>query len=400
MTLHSFPSGERPAKRVRLVSADTNLSSIGRDCLGVILDYLDTHNWIQFSYTCKDINELKRAKDLMIHKKRTLLHSIANTEAVLQSLTAATGTLFNVDFGRGVVLNPHIMWLSPGDQIDDRFLAPLSGTIHTLNISYCSLVTDQAFEHLKGIHTLEMRYCTQITDTAFEHLEGIRGLNMSNCTRITDKAFVHLKGIQHLIMNGCTQETITHRASEHLAGLHILSASGCKCVNDLFLENLRGIRVLAMSRCRNATDKGFAHLKGIHTLDMSFCHQETITDAAFEHLQGIHTLCMSHCMQHTITGEALAHLKGIHTLDMSHCSQTVITDAAFEHLAGVHSLDLRGCDQLTAGALNHVRGVGYLNIMLCETIIHSPEEAYDMLVEVDKLVAPIQTFLAVSKLRI
>ena len=32
---------------------------------------------------------------------------------------------------------------------------------------------DASSVHLSGIHTLDMRYCSQITDTVFAHLRGI-----------------------------------------------------------------------------------------------------------------------------------------------------------------------------------------------------------------------------------
>ena len=38
-------------------------------------------------------------------------------------------------------------------------------------MSGCEQITDEAFEHLKGIHTLNMSGCEQITDEEFEHLK-------------------------------------------------------------------------------------------------------------------------------------------------------------------------------------------------------------------------------------
>ena len=47
-------------------------------------------------------------------------------------------------------------------------------------MSWCTQVTDAAFEHLKGIKVLNIRRCNQatITDDAFEHLKCIRVLGM------------------------------------------------------------------------------------------------------------------------------------------------------------------------------------------------------------------------------
>jgi hypothetical protein len=226
---------------------------------GLVIDFLDTPDWIQFSYACKAVNAFKYVKTHMIHKQRNIRAAVTDKEMLLESLTKSTGTLFNVGFSRGLGLA--MRW-----EIDDRFFAPLVGTIHTLNMAWCDQVTDKAFVHLKGIHSLDMRGCDRVSDAAFQYLAGIHTLNMAWCDQVTDKAFVHLKGIHSLDMRGCDR----------------------------------------------ISDAAFAHLAGIHTLNMSFCKQESITDAAFVHLKGIHELSMEHCTQ--ITDAALVHLTGIHAL--------------------------------------------------------------------------------------
>ena len=164
------------------------------------------------------------------------------------------------------------------------------------------LRSDDDFRYLREIQSLFMSWCSSITDNAFEYLHGIHTLDMTFCQQstISDKAFKNLRGIHTLDMEGCVQTTIT--------------------------------------------DKAFENLRGIHTLNMSYCNQSTITDKAFENLTGIHTLDMSWCNQTTITDKAFENLTGIHTLDMSWCNQPTIIDYsnAFENLRGIHILKIQG----------------------------------------------------------
>jgi hypothetical protein len=283
------------------------------DCLGLIIEYLDTRDWIQFSYTCKAINALKYVECLMVNKPRTIVRY--PTEDTLDSIRSAHGTLFNVVFG-----SRH--WI----HLTDDYFEPLAGTIRELNMRSCIFVTDAAFKHLKGIRVLDMSQCKQNT--------------------ITNAAFAHLADVEVLAMQWCTQSTITDEAFQGLKKLVSLDIS-CTRFTDSTLSCLEGIHTLKMSRCHRITDAGFKHLKGIHTLDMYSCNQRTVTDAAFEHLKGVHTLDMSHCNQETITDKAFAHLGDIHTLIMSHCHQETISHRAFEHLKSLRVLDVTGCNRET-----------------------------------------------------
>jgi hypothetical protein len=134
--------------------------------------------------------------------------------------------------------------------------------IHTLDMSYCDMITDADFQYLNGIHTLDIEGCKQITGAGFKHLHGLKKLNIKYCTGITDDAFVHLQGIQ------------------------ILEMSGCSNITDNAIVHLKGIQMLDMFECSNITDNALVHLKGIHTLNIAGCPKIT-NEAIGEHLQGI-----------------------------------------------------------------------------------------------------------------
>ena len=86
-------------------------------------------------------------------------------------------------------------------------------------MAQCSSVTNEAFEHLRGIHTLDMAVCYQdtITDAAFVHLSGIHMLDMSDCNQdtITDAAFVHLSGLNVMLCREVCVTCITHSYGTH-----------------------------------------------------------------------------------------------------------------------------------------------------------------------------------------
>ena len=78
------------------------------------------------------------------------------------------------------------------------------------------LRSDDDFRYLREIQSLFMSWCSSITDNAFEYLHGIHTLDMTFCQQstISDKAFKNLRGIHTLDMEGCVQTTITSRTCE------------------------------------------------------------------------------------------------------------------------------------------------------------------------------------------
>jgi hypothetical protein len=219
------------------------------DCLGLVIEFLDTRAWIQFSYTCREINAFKTVKHLMIHKKRTLIALPPDTEHtvddILTWMRASSQTLFNVDFSMAAIFHK-----IDGSAIDDRFLAPLTGIIHTLDMSCCN----------------------QVTGTAFVHLRGIQVLNMQNCNQesITDEALRHLAGIHTLIMHRCTQTTITGAAIRSLS-VHTLGISHCSGLTDAVFEPPLSVRRLEMWGCHKITNATRRRLRATEGLEFAEC---------------------------------------------------------------------------------------------------------------------------------
>lgn len=137
------------------------------------------------------------------------------------------------------------------------------------------------------IHTLDMTGCYQITDNAICYLTGIHTLNVTDCHWITDNEFRHLTGIHTLNMTGW--KNITDNAFRHF-GIHTLKITGCIQVTDNAFIHLTGIHTLDMNSCKNVTDKAFSYLAGIHTLDISGCDHESITEKTLSYLKGLRSL--------------------------------------------------------------------------------------------------------------
>lgn len=91
---------------------------IPHDCIGVILSFMDTRDWIRLSYTCRALNRLKYDRSVMVHKQRTLCRDLSDIDQIHHYLSLCRGTLFNVSWNQS-------RWIN-----DDTF-AMLQGTIHT-----------------------------------------------------------------------------------------------------------------------------------------------------------------------------------------------------------------------------------------------------------------------------
>ena len=152
----------------------------------MIIEFMRTEDWIQFSYVNRTINQFKHEQHLMIFKCRTVNPRLTLKE-IEKSLKYAKGTLFNVNLRGSLVFT------------DDLFQY-FQGTIHTLDMSGCwrETITDKAFSYLQGtIQILNMANCNQrtITDEAFSYLKDtICDIDLSGCnqTSITDRAFLYL----------------------------------------------------------------------------------------------------------------------------------------------------------------------------------------------------------------
>ena len=121
-------------------------------------------------------------------------------------------------------------------RVDDRRLVQIMncGSLHTLNITGCSEVTDVAgLGQCASLHTLNLSGCRGVTNVAgLGQCASLHTVNLRNCTGVADVA-------------GLGQ----------CASLHTLNLSDCRGVTDVAgLGQCASLHTLNLSRCRGVTD--------------------------------------------------------------------------------------------------------------------------------------------------
>jgi Leucine-rich repeat (LRR) protein len=347
-----------------------------------VIGFLDTHDWIQLSYTCRRINQFKYVQPLMIHKRRSM-RKWEHSKGILRSFRAAKGTLFNVSF-RGC----HFVCC--------HYSSPLSGTIHTLDVSNSTAFEEMAPAHLTTLRNLcisprkgpleancTFRALTGLTalscvessgslsDATITRLRGLRALDITLNKKVTDAALAHLGNLEVLIMSQCQGGGITDAGLARLTNLHTLDISYCLQLTDAALQPLTRLRALTVKSCKQLTDAAFVNMKELRILNMTCCDQPELTDAVFEYMPNLRHLTIARCPQ--LTDAAFARLGRLRSLNMRSCTQPTITDAAFAGLTELRHLSLRACQQqtITSNAFRALGKLTWLDISCCSQKIKS-----------------------------
>jgi F-box/leucine-rich repeat protein 14 len=238
--------------------------------LAKIADYLTNLETLDLS-GCSNITnpgllmlslQLKRLKYLNLRSCRHISDSgighIAGT------------TLETVDTNAGL-LSLEFLGLQDCQKISDdalRHIATNLNSLKSINLSFCSSITDFGLKHLSSMSNLReinLRSCDNISDTGLAHLsEGtakqLQVLDVSfSSDKIGDQGLVHI--------------------SQKLVHLKSLSLNACSGVTDEGLikisRSLYGLKVLNLGQCNKITDKGlFAvgqHLVNLTNIDLYGC---------------------------------------------------------------------------------------------------------------------------------
>jgi hypothetical protein len=343
-SVHQVTTEDKEEHKRYKTTNTVSLVSIGKDCIDNIVNYLPTvQEWIQFSYTCKDVNKLKYDTSVMRNKRKTLRID-ATLNEVSELAKQANGTMINVKIWNRKDVDLILDCIQQYNQM------------YSLKLKLCGTEDSVLTHHLRGIH--ELYVCTEsticITDDSIKYMQGtIHILEIPGRSRITNEVFKYLQGTIHTL-NICGCGTITNEAFKYLQGtIHTLDISWCNITDEAFKYLQGTIHTLNIAYCKQLTHEAFKYLQGtIHTLSIHDCG--TITNEAFKYLQGtIHTLNIAYCKQ--LTHEAFKYLEGtIHTLSIHDCD--TITNEAFKYLQGtIHTLRIRGNKNISDEAFEYLQ---------------------------------------------
>ena len=232
--------------------------SIPIDCMCIVVEFLQTREWLQLSYTCSEINNIKFDKRLMVHKRRT-----AKQMCTDDMLKAAEGTLFNVSVANCA-------------QLTAAAFSHMCGTIHTLDMSACAQVPQVQIlaQMCETLVYLDMSYCKNVVDltsiirtlSTAKHLESLFMLNCDSAF-IDLQEFCNFSKLSVLDVTGCrlcavvteigTQQIVALGRRVALYGARNLSETLCK----------DGYRHLAQAEASKFEDKQSLKLASRHFLD-------------------------------------------------------------------------------------------------------------------------------------
>jgi hypothetical protein len=176
-----------------------------------------------------------------------------------------------------------------------------SGTLRSLDLTRCALVSDDALMWLSGqigpasvpcarLRSLSLQECPRVRDRGLLGLgrgcHGLRFVNLSRCAQVTDAGVEGLlagcRRLEVLNLGGCTLvgDASLRAAGARCAELRSLSLQLCSRVSDRGLEALaacRHLQALNLAGCAQVSELGVffvvSHNKALGTLNVTGCDQ-------------------------------------------------------------------------------------------------------------------------------
>jgi hypothetical protein len=320
------------------------------------------------------------------------------TDYMVQRMVAALPNLVDLELSLAVALTDAGVFA----------VAQFCPNLCSLRVTGNSVVTDVSLRTLGSfcprLRTLDMSYCTQMSDSAAAYLIDISSLEKLNVTKwgITDdflRALCRsgLLKLNELELSCC--ENLTDVGMSHLArGANIqllrLSVRGCRSVGDAGLDAIvracPRIQLIDVSYNDNLSPGGLGmigELSCLRSLNATQCRY--LTDATAELLARcvrLERVNLSWCCGLTDVGVGalVAKCTGLKDIKLSGCH--FLTDVGVEFVAQLDSLDtvvLSYCKRLTGKAADALglaqnRPLTEVDLRRCENI---PVQAIDRLRE-------------------
>ncbi|RWS15146.1 F-box/LRR-repeat protein 14-like protein [Dinothrombium tinctorium] len=153
-----------------------------------------------------------------------------------------------------------------------RYISVGFSNMKSINLSFCSGITDVGLKHLSTIsqlNELNLRSCVNITDAGIKYLSDaglkLRSLDISFCDKIGDQSLSYI--------------------SQGLCYLHSLSLNSCSITDDGLMkiaQTLNDLSMLNIGQCNRITDKGLNAIaescRSLRTIDIYGCTRITNID--------------------------------------------------------------------------------------------------------------------------
>jgi hypothetical protein len=136
---------------------------------------------------------------------------------------------------------------------------------HTLDISHCAQLTDDAFAHFSRVRVLDMGGCGQagITDAAFAHIPDVEVLNVGGCEQLTGAALAHLRCVRELSVALCR---LNAQSFKRLPNPHLVEALDVTGLGSLdakvldFFPAIKAVNATFSSLLRQVQERGIPHI--------------------------------------------------------------------------------------------------------------------------------------------
>jgi Leucine-rich repeat (LRR) protein len=141
--------------------------------------------------------------------------------------------------------------------------------LKTLNLSYCSNITDKCLEYfkdLKQLEKLDLCFCPDITGEGFEYfsaLNQLKTINLRGSSARADRNYFNDVGLSFL-------ESKINMEKLDLTGCHLITDKGLN-----YLARMYGLKILNLSEMEKITTQGlenmFKEMKHIQSLSIKDC---------------------------------------------------------------------------------------------------------------------------------
>ncbi|XP_041422741.1 uncharacterized protein LOC108704637 [Xenopus laevis] len=309
-------------------------------------------------------------------------------QAVL-NLISAPSMQYSRSFSR---VTPEIVELIIDHMIEERVLRPrtleLFGgcPIHRISLRCYQYCTNELIRHLRNfpsLKTLNMSSCSLLTDqglSVVKYLHKLQYLNLGACLKLTDTCLPHLLGLNHLSQLILDQTKVSDKglcsfllqAQCSLTHLSVNETSVSESSLNVLSQSMMDVRVLSVKHTQISDISSLSRLKRLHTLHLDNTHVSQQSLMTVTSLPALSTLTVSG-VSSLNSDRVLEGLSGLSLTRVVLPGRRCLSDIGLSHLSGLQSLVelyLTDHTQITDQGVQHVSALKMLRILsLCNTSV-------------------------------